>query len=130
MSLQCCTVATVLCAVVSALWNANVEHKGHSCVRPIGRASAQAYRARFEKSARAGTGEHFDAFEPFATRPFIQRLLGMGDIEGLVEVLSRTARCFVQTDACLGRVACGWHACANRCICRCPSLRCGNHTEE
>lgn len=32
-----------------------------------------------------GTGEHTDDFEPFKTRPFISKLLGMGDIEGLVE---------------------------------------------
>ncbi len=32
-----------------------------------------------------GTGEHIDDFEPFKTKPFISKLLGMGDIEGLVE---------------------------------------------
>lgn len=32
-----------------------------------------------------GTGEHTDDFEPFRTKPFISKLLGMGDIEGLVE---------------------------------------------
>ena len=32
-----------------------------------------------------GTGEHTDDFEPFKTKPFISKLLGMGDIEGLVE---------------------------------------------
>lgn len=32
-----------------------------------------------------GTGEHMDDFEPFKTKPFISKLLGMGDIEGLVE---------------------------------------------
>ena len=31
-----------------------------------------------------GTGEHIDEFEPFVARSFISRLLGMGDIEGLV----------------------------------------------
>ena len=32
-----------------------------------------------------GTGEHIDDFEQFKTKPFISKLLGMGDIEGLVE---------------------------------------------
>lgn len=32
-----------------------------------------------------GTGEHIDDFEPFKTRPFVQKLLGMGDIGGLIE---------------------------------------------
>lgn len=32
-----------------------------------------------------GTGEHIDDFEPFKTKPFISKLLGMGDIQGLVE---------------------------------------------
>ncbi|XP_033733999.1 LOW QUALITY PROTEIN: signal recognition particle 54 kDa protein-like [Pecten maximus] len=32
-----------------------------------------------------GTGEHTDDFEPFKVRPFISKLLGMGDIEGLID---------------------------------------------
>ncbi|CAK9304768.1 unnamed protein product [Gordionus sp. m RMFG-2023] len=32
-----------------------------------------------------GTGEHITDFEPFKVKPFIRKLLGMGDIEGLVE---------------------------------------------
>lgn len=32
-----------------------------------------------------GTGEHIDDFEPFATKPFVQKLLGMGDLAGLVD---------------------------------------------
>lgn len=36
-----------------------------------------------------GTGEHTDDFEPFKTRPFISKLLGMGDLEGLVETVNR-----------------------------------------
>ena len=31
-----------------------------------------------------GTGEHIDDFEPFNTKTFVKKLLGMGDIEGLV----------------------------------------------
>jgi len=31
-----------------------------------------------------GTGEHIDDFESFKTKPFVQKLLGMGDIEGLI----------------------------------------------
>merc|ERR1711934_1342428 len=31
-----------------------------------------------------GTGEHIDDFEPFKTKPFVQKLLGMGDIEALI----------------------------------------------
>ena len=32
-----------------------------------------------------GTGEHFDDFEKFEARSFVKRLLGMGDLESLVE---------------------------------------------
>ena len=32
-----------------------------------------------------GTGEHIDDFEPFKVQPFIKKLLGMGDIEGIIE---------------------------------------------
>ncbi|VDP10025.1 unnamed protein product [Soboliphyme baturini] len=32
-----------------------------------------------------GTGEHIDDFEPFKVKPFVQKLLGMGDIEGLLD---------------------------------------------
>jgi signal recognition particle subunit SRP54 len=32
-----------------------------------------------------GTGEHMDDFEPFKTKPFVSKLLGMGDIEGLID---------------------------------------------
>jgi len=32
-----------------------------------------------------GTGEHIDAFEEFKTKSFIQKLLNMGDIGGLIE---------------------------------------------
>lgn len=32
-----------------------------------------------------GTGEHIDDFEPFKVKPFVQKLLGMGDIEGLID---------------------------------------------
>ena len=32
-----------------------------------------------------GTGEHIDNLEPFEKKPFIRKLLGMGDIEGLME---------------------------------------------
>ena len=35
-----------------------------------------------------GTGEHIDEFELFKVKPFLQKLLGMGDIEGLVEKVS------------------------------------------
>lgn len=35
-----------------------------------------------------GTGEHIDEFELFKVKQFLQKLLGMGDIEGLVEKVS------------------------------------------
>ena len=34
-----------------------------------------------------GTGEHIDDFEPFESRAFVQKLLGMGDMEALVDKL-------------------------------------------
>ncbi|XP_064393923.1 signal recognition particle subunit SRP54-like [Halichondria panicea] len=35
-----------------------------------------------------GTGEHIDDLEPFKTKPFVSKLLGMGDIEGLMDKVS------------------------------------------
>lgn len=32
-----------------------------------------------------GTGEHIDDLEPFKPRPFVSKLLGMGDVQGLVD---------------------------------------------
>ena len=32
-----------------------------------------------------GTGEHIDDLELFKVKPFVSKLLGMGDIEGLME---------------------------------------------
>lgn len=32
-----------------------------------------------------GTGEHIDEFEPFKVKPFVSKLLGMGDLEGLID---------------------------------------------
>lgn len=34
-----------------------------------------------------GTGEHIDEFEPFNTQNFVGRLLGMGDVSGLVNTI-------------------------------------------
>lgn len=39
-----------------------------------------------------GTGEHIDDFEPFRTKPFVQKLLGMGDLEGLISKVSSDSR--------------------------------------
>jgi signal recognition particle subunit SRP54 len=36
-----------------------------------------------------GTGEHIDDLEPFRTKPFISKLLGLGDIEGLIDKVNR-----------------------------------------
>jgi len=35
-----------------------------------------------------GTGEHIDDFEPFRVIPFVKKLLGLGDLEGLVNTVS------------------------------------------
>ena len=32
-----------------------------------------------------GTGEHFQDFEAFSVKRFVSKLLGMGDIQGLIE---------------------------------------------
>ena len=37
-----------------------------------------------------GTGEHFDEFETFEARAFVSRLLGMGDMKGLMETFVET----------------------------------------
>jgi len=35
-----------------------------------------------------GTGEHIDDLEEFSTKPFVQKLLGMGDVAGLIDKVS------------------------------------------
>lgn len=35
-----------------------------------------------------GTGEHIDEFEEFRVKPFVSKLLGMGDLEGLIDKVS------------------------------------------
>lgn len=35
-----------------------------------------------------GTGEHIEDFEQFRVQPFVQKLLGLGDLEGLVQRVS------------------------------------------
>ncbi|KAJ1463076.1 SRP54-type protein [Pelagophyceae sp. CCMP2097] len=37
-----------------------------------------------------GSGEHFDDFEPFNASSFVSRLLGLGDVRGLVEQIKDT----------------------------------------
>eukprot|EP01083_Nonionella_stella_P075464 205175_1 len=37
-----------------------------------------------------GTGEHIDQFEKFDTSSFVSRLLGMGDIKGMVKLMQET----------------------------------------
>uniref|UniRef100_A0A7S2WJL8 Signal recognition particle 54 kDa protein n=1 Tax=Rhizochromulina marina TaxID=1034831 RepID=A0A7S2WJL8_9STRA len=37
-----------------------------------------------------GSGEHFDDLEPFRAESFVSRLLGMGDMRGLVETIKET----------------------------------------
>eukprot|EP00618_Florenciella_parvula_P001514 CAMPEP_0119542262 /NCGR_PEP_ID=MMETSP1344-20130328/53477_1 /TAXON_ID=236787 /ORGANISM="Florenciella parvula, Strain CCMP2471" /LENGTH=542 /DNA_ID=CAMNT_0007586447 /DNA_START=152 /DNA_END=1781 /DNA_ORIENTATION=+ len=37
-----------------------------------------------------GSGEHFDDLEPFNAQSFVSRLLGMGDMRGLVETIKET----------------------------------------
>jgi signal recognition particle subunit SRP54 len=34
-----------------------------------------------------GTGEHFEDFEPFEAGSFIKRLLGLGDLSGLMKTV-------------------------------------------
>lgn len=36
-----------------------------------------------------GTGEHIDDLEVFETKPFISKLLGFGDIEGLFDKVNQ-----------------------------------------
>jgi len=36
-----------------------------------------------------GTGEHVDEFEPFVARSFVSRMLGRGDLEGLMSKMSQ-----------------------------------------
>lgn len=46
-----------------------------------------------------GTGEHMDDLERFHARSFVQRLLGMGDMEGLFEAMTSESMLKAQRDA-------------------------------
>lgn len=35
-----------------------------------------------------GTGEHFEDFEPFEAQAFVKRLLGLGDMGGLMKTVN------------------------------------------
>lgn len=50
----------------------------------IGGGALSAVAATHSPIVFVGTGEHIDDFEPFNTKSFVSRLLGMGDISGLL----------------------------------------------
>eukprot|EP00039_Didymoeca_costata_P032570 m.38378 g.38378 ORF g.38378 m.38378 type:complete len:529 (-) comp9427_c0_seq1:45-1631(-) len=49
-----------------------------------------------------GTGEHIDNLEPFETKPFVSKLLGMGDVMGLLDRVSELG--LDDNDELLGRI--------------------------
>lgn len=53
-----------------------------------------------------GTGEHFDELEPFNAESFISRLLGMGDVKGLLTTVAEALPLDKQPEM-LGRLAQG-----------------------
>jgi|TARA_B110000208_G_scaffold180295_1_gene229846 signal recognition particle subunit SRP54 len=56
--------------------------KGGGALSAVGASSAPI--------AFIGTGEHFDDLEVFEAKSFVKRLLGMGDIEGLMDVAKQS----------------------------------------
>ncbi len=53
-----------------------------------------------------GTGEHIDDFEPFKVKPFVQKMLGMGDIEGLVDKVNELG--LDDNEELINRLKHGW----------------------
>jgi len=53
-----------------------------------GGGSLSAVAATDSPIAFIGTGEHFEDFEPFVASSFIKRLLGLGDMEGLLKTMN------------------------------------------
>jgi signal recognition particle subunit SRP54 len=53
-----------------------------------------------------GSGEHFDDFEPFRAQSFVSRLLGFGDMRGLMETIKDTMDDGKQTEV-MDRMASG-----------------------
>jgi len=45
-----------------------------------------------------GTGEHFDDLEPFVTKTFVSKLLGLGDVTGLIEKIKNVVPADSQPD--------------------------------
>ena len=43
-----------------------------------------------QPNARTKQGEHFEDFEPFEARSFVSRLLGLGDVQGLMDSIKET----------------------------------------
>jgi signal recognition particle subunit SRP54 len=52
-----------------------------------------------------GTGEHLNDLERFAPQPFISKLLGMGDMQGLVEHMYVELRSSIAEKLAQGRFA-------------------------
>mmetsp|Transcript_13700 Transcript_13700/g.9697 ORF Transcript_13700/g.9697 Transcript_13700/m.9697 type:complete len:96 (-) Transcript_13700:791-1078(-) len=53
-----------------------------------GGGSLSAVAATNSPIAFIGTGEHFEDFEPFNPNGFIKRLLGLGDMDGLLRTVN------------------------------------------
>uniref|UniRef100_A0A7S3PLY3 SRP54-type proteins GTP-binding domain-containing protein n=1 Tax=Aplanochytrium stocchinoi TaxID=215587 RepID=A0A7S3PLY3_9STRA len=51
-----------------------------------------------------GTGEHFDEFEHFDAKSFVSRLLGMGDIKGLIETFKEKTDLFEKAPEMMERL--------------------------
>mmetsp|Transcript_2151 Transcript_2151/g.2466 ORF Transcript_2151/g.2466 Transcript_2151/m.2466 type:complete len:515 (+) Transcript_2151:132-1676(+) len=51
-----------------------------------------------------GTGEHFDEFEHFDARSFVSRLLGMGDLKGLIETFKEKTDLFEKAPEMMERL--------------------------
>ncbi|KAH0620545.1 hypothetical protein JD844_021109 [Phrynosoma platyrhinos] len=71
--------------VANAIQPDNIVYVMDASIGQACEAQAKAVAATKSPIIFIGTGEHIDDFEPFKTQPFISKLLGMGDIEGLID---------------------------------------------
>ena len=70
------------------MYKRQVLARAHEQDRRLGRGAISAVAATKAPILFMGTGEHIDEFEPFDAKPFVSRLLGLGDWTGFIDKIS------------------------------------------
>ena len=84
-TLAVCTNTTVQCSVFSPLVHPLLFSSSFVSSSPLFLCSVAATHSPI---TFIGTGEHIDDFEPFKAQPFISKMLGMGDLGGIMDKMA------------------------------------------